>query len=933
MALSVGATWVVASVAAAVTFAVGTTIVVLFVRRRHRRLTPSATELARRLSAYHPSDLGMDDTNYLDIPPPTTTRLRRSTQLPGGVVQEGWADLPSHQSIRFPPLASRLQHQGIGLEWAQPKRYQSLRATLSPYSVQVPGTRRQKKIKKTTPRNMVGWSPLSAITEVSDPAPRPVSTAINAVELPAETTPTTTPPSHRERRKSARSISAEWPLRNDLTMLPDAVPTATGSFVKRNNTFIGIESTHHRIGSNGASRGYRSVSMGSTISMAPDDPLPPLPAIPTTRYPESRNSTLRSSVASTDTVSSSLLHTGILSVLNDRADHTGLSSSLPWEYDSIPDGHGTIAVAIGTPPGTQASRGLRLGAAGIGSFRATIDQPLSTSAGVSQLQGSSSHEHHNGLRAPAITTLDANVWDMSASAGRSSLCKSVSPSLATPVVRRDLSYPDRGHVARHSMYEQPSKVGKPLVAPDVLQNMSASDISPFPRPLQPRPASVGTVNPFQWVQKAIPTLKAADLDWSLSTPRPCHATKNYSRISGLPFVDGGLGAHKLPRQGEDGEQPQPQTPIKQRSNIPGQSFVNEDDDSGHRPVFAQPTPFPTPFSNRPILYPTSDAYRAMYRRSTTTESSGSPRSEADVFSSGQHDPKAPNIFASKSPDRKWPLSPTPLNNIKRNSTLSTTSTSCFEPYNPELPILPSPTVLSTTLFPPKSTLYGPRHPLSAAASRRSSRTASPSPLRRVTHKPNSSATATKMRGGDDLRRSVMTLRRTSSDLDCRSPDRVLLVECSKANEFASTRNSSSMQKDDNLAPLPLTIEKRPAPIQTGTSIGGDRHINGRHRISHCSSMLSSRSASVWEDASVEGESPELEPRVLAKHEDEPRRAPTIGNVDPEASENLGVQEWEVTARQSKSKSPRRTGLGLMGFESMVVGTPASLYDRDGFLKD
>src|SRR3954453_18011533 len=121
MALSIAATWGVASVAAAITFTIGAMIVVVLARHRHRRLMPSPSGLTRGLSTYHRIHLSADGSNYAHIPLPGT-QLRRSTHLPYRVVYEGWAELPSQDSIGLPPMAVMPEQQRADPDLAQPKR-------------------------------------------------------------------------------------------------------------------------------------------------------------------------------------------------------------------------------------------------------------------------------------------------------------------------------------------------------------------------------------------------------------------------------------------------------------------------------------------------------------------------------------------------------------------------------------------------------------------------------------------------------------------------------------------------------------------------------------------------------------------------------------------------------------------------------------------
>jgi len=961
MALSIAATWGVASVAAAITFTVGAMIVVVLARHRHRQLMPSPSGLTRGLSTYHRTHLSADGLNYAHIPLPRA-RLRRSTHLPYGVVSEGWADLPSQDSISLPPMAVMPEQQRADPELAQAKKRRSLRATFSPHSFYIPKTRRQKIIDRAIPRNAVGRSPLSAITEFSDPNTRDVSPAIGAVELPTEITPTTTPPRHRDMAKASQPMSTQWPLRNDKRRSQDILQTATGFGSDRSTALMRMNSTGHSIGPSRVSLGQRSISMASTISVAPGDPLPPLPTIVTSRYPQRNNSRVRSSMASTDTVGSSVLGTVIFSPSHDDTDQidftaesprVALSPSLLQEYDSRPESWGPPAITVGTPPGTKTSHGLRNGAPGVGSFRASISNPLSRMTSMSQGPGTIQYDNINGLADSGFTTIDASAWDPGLSARGNSFRKSLSPSLPAPIAGYGLSQQHRRPAARHSMYEQHTGIGKLSWNPAILEGGSGYEVSPNRRPSHPRPASVGPCNPFQCDQKKLPVLPKLNFDKSPGSQHRGHKRQNCVRISILPAVDVSRKAENLPQMAEEDEQPE--TPMKRNNNIPGLHLIEQDDDNLTYKL--APPGGPTslsPFRNRPVLYPTPRTRRAIYSRASTRDSSGSPRPDSDVFGASPYDPKTPSIFSSTSPGRHWPLSPTPLNNIKLNATPSAALKKISEPYDPESPILPSPTLISATLFPRKSTLYGPRSLPSGAHSGRGSRTTSPSPLQRMSHNGNSMMTANTKRSGDDLRRSVMMLRRMNSDLNNTSRDRVSKIYRNITNEYTgslSNVNSRSPSvtdgtrgpnpvnenENDNLLPLPLMTEKRLTPLGTLAVRGGGavRQSHSRLTIGHSVSMMSTTGASIWEDASVRGDSPEPELPNLEDYNDETPEATATVGVDLEAYENFVGQDRKDRARESKLTSPqgKGLGLGLMGLGSKDWGTPASLYDREGFLKE
>jgi hypothetical protein len=952
MALSIAATWGVASVTAAITFTIGAVIVVVLVRHRHRQLMPSPSGLTRGLSTYHRTHLSADGSNYAHIPLPRT-RLRRSTHLPYGVVSEGWTDLPSQDSIGLPPMAVIAEQLHTDPELAQPKRRRSLRATFSPHSFYVPKTRRQKKIDRAIPLNAVRRSPLSAITELSDPNTRDVSPAIGAVELPTEITPTTTPPRHGDMAKASRPMSTQWLLRSDKRKSQDVMETATVFAIDRNSALMRMNSTGHIVDPSRVSLGQRSISMASTTSVAPDDPLPPLPTIATSRYPQRNNSRVRSSLASTNTIGSSVLDTVVFSPLHHGTDQTDFTAESPrvapsppllQEHESRPESWGPTAVTMGTPPGTMMSHGLRNGAAGIGSFRASIGNPLSRMASISQVPGVMQNDTINGLADSDLTKIDASTWDPGLSAHGNSFRKSLSPSLPAPVAGYGLPHQHRRPTVRHSMYEQHPGIGKISWNPAVSQDDSGYEVSPVRRPSHPRPASVGPSDPFQCDQRKLPIPPSLNFNRSPGSQHRGHKRQNCVRISILPAVDVSRKAEKLPQMAEEDEQPE--TPTKRNNNIPRLHLIEQDDENlGYQPAPQVGPASQSPFRNRPVLYPTSRTRRATYSRASTRESTGSPRPDSDVFNTSPYDPKTLGIFGSISPDRHWPLSPTPLNDIKLNETPSAALKKLSEPYDPESPVLPSPTLLSATLFPRKYTLHGPRSLPSAAHSGWSSRTTSPSPLQRMGRNANATTTANTKRSGDDLRRSVMMLRRTNPDLNSTSRDRVSKIYRNIANEYAgnlsnvNSRSPSPMNGNeiDNLAPLPLMTEKRLACLGTLAVRGGGamRRSHSRLTIGHSISMTSTTGASIWEDASVRGDSSEPEQPVLEDYDNETPKATataTVG-VDFEAYENFVGQDQKDRARESKLTSPQGKGLGLMGLGSKNWGTPASLYDIDGFLKE
>jgi hypothetical protein len=951
MALSIAATWGVASVAAAITFTIGVVIVVVFARYRHRQLMPSPTSLTRGLSTYHRTHLSADGSNYTHIPLPRT-RLRRSIHLPPGVASEGWVDLPSQDSIDLPPMAVVLEQQRVDLQLAQPKRYRSMRATFSPHSFHVPKTRRQKKIDRTIPLDAVRRSPLSAITEFSDPNTRDVSPAIGAVELPTEITPTTTPPRHEDTAKASRPISTQWLWRSDKRRSQGVTETLTGFGIDRNSALMRMNSTGRIVDPSRVSLGQRSISMASTISHPPGDPLPPLPAIVTSRYLQRNNSRVRSSMASTDTIGSSVLDTAVISPSHDGTDQTNLAAESPrvalspsslQDYESRPGSWGPTAGTMGTPPSTKTSHGICNEAAGIRSSRANIGNSLPRKTSISQVSGAMQNGNINGLADLGITKIDASTWHPGLSPGGNSFRKSLSRSLPAPVAGYGLPHQNRRPTARHSMYEQHLGIGKVSWDPVALEGDSSYKVRHVRQPSHPRPASVGASDPFQRDQRKLPVLPNLNLNTSPSSQRCGHKRQNCVRISILPAMDANQKAEKLPRMAEEDEQPE--TPTKRNNNTPGLHLIEQNDENLSYQQASQVGPISlSPFRNRPVLYPTS--------RASTRRSSSSPRPDSDVFTTSPHDPKTPSILGSTSLDRHWPLSATPLNDIKLNATPSAALKQLSEPYDPESPTLPSPILLSANLFSRKSTLHGPRSLPSGAHSGRSSRTTSPSPLQRRGRDANATTTAKTKRGGDDLRRSVMMLQRMNSDMNSTSRDRVSKIYRNIANEYAGSLSNVNSRRSsvadgmrspspvnenemDNLVPLPLMTEKRLTCLGALASKDGGtiRRSHSQLTAGHSISTMSTTDASIWEDASVRGDSSESELPVLKDYNTQAPKATVTAGIDLEACENFVGQDRKDWARESKLASPQGKGLGLMGLGSKDWGTPASLYDIDGFLKE
>ena len=314
--------------------------------------------MTRRLSIHRPN-LSANENNYAHIPRPNSYvsfRTGRPSRVPV------WNSVPSEEDIAPEPEPA----QRIDEDPLQPtaKRRKGLRNSLYGYSLNVPKTRRQKKIPKAISMKQVSQSPLSAITEFTD-ATEPTILA----ELPTETTPRPTPdrkpaspPQLHVARTRAKTLS------QDLTETP----------------FV------------------RSVSMISTMT-APAEPLPPLPTFDI--YKSTRhNEPWRNSTTSLDTVGSSVLGAMLSSPIRG-GDHNAISHDMDGmqTFDFGFD-ESRSAAKLGIPPGRQTMQGYCVGKNGITSIRPSVEYHGGRATSL---------ESHNRLRAlnDTFRTIDASDWN------------------------------------------------------------------------------------------------------------------------------------------------------------------------------------------------------------------------------------------------------------------------------------------------------------------------------------------------------------------------------------------------------------------------------------------------------------------------------------------------------------------------------------------
>lgn len=948
---------IIIAVGSSVTFFIGAALSIILFLRASDRKRRNKDDAARQFSAGQRGRLSVGSANYSNVPQPRAN-LRRSTHLPYGVVSEGWAAIPSQETLPQYQRILTYHLPGSVDEPIRQKRRRSLRASFSAHSFSLPKTRRQKKIEKAVPLRSMPLSPLSAITERSGTNTTEASPSVGIAELPTEMTPKNTPDKDGEVLPMGRPVSAQWPLTSAKRVSSSSRPTIIPVPPSRNSSLSAIDSSDFDISPTRPSFVTRSTSMASTLSIAPEDPLPPLPSITPSQWPLGRKMRFRLSASSVDTIGSSVLGGGPTSPLQAQTDQ---SSMAPVTHGIDHNSNGLQAYAresqgwepatvitTGSPKARQATR-YSTGKAGYGSLRANLGHQMGLRNTKTE-QGADSVDRANALARPI--RLQASIGELGI---RSHNLPSRTNSVVSSVTYSNTDHfagSASGHKnaanARHSMYEQYSGLGKLAMGPDVLHHTSGNRSSPSRRRASSRPALIASENPFHWDRNSLQTGLPPGLRSSPGSQRKGHKRQNCVRISNIPTVDTSRRASTLPQMTEE-EEDTTETTSGQTTTIPGLSLLDHGKriiTSQSRPDQGQESSQTSPFLSQPLLEPTSWK-RPRYPHAPSGDSTASPNRDSDIFSNSRYDPNAPNIFAQNStPRQPWPLSPSTPKRIKAQP--KTPSLQAIqEPYDPDSPTLPVPAISSATLFaralplgPRVSVVQGPR---TVITSSRLSRITSPSPM-----------IARSAGKQEDLRRSAITLRRMNSDTKNKTP--ILEVSSRVSDESTSISPGAGRRTEQAGRPsdggmsvggriqsphLPNTNLQIPSSSDSWVSaspweastlmVSGLRLSKSRNKVEPSPSIMSAGATSIWEDASVRDDSPEPELRLSSK-----AASPQL--IDVEAYENFIGQDkrsHKDEIRESGLTSPQGKGLGLIGvqLQEKVWGTPGSLYDVDGFLKD
>ena len=875
----------VAVAGAAVLTITGVLLAIHLERLRHRQILQSHG-LTRGLSRYHRPKLSANEQNYSHVTHPTT-HLRRSVQMPYGIVSVGHGgnvgeDEEQRLDVRREPVDDYT-------DVLRPKSNKSIRRSFSGLPLYIPKTRRPGKLRKSVPLERIQKSPLSAITEFSDP---PTSAPPDVSEFPAHSSTIPRPENTAARPK--KHASTQWPLAIPGTQGSEASPTEVLEFAARQSVLIRKEGGSRNANANSQSASVpRSVGVVNVGSFAPEEPLPPLPKLDAHKATAASGLRTRASNASLDTVGSSVL--GAYSPANNGQDSNtstiALNRRSPAFNLSLKQEFATPKLQA--PPVKKTIHGLVTGKS-VRSLHPDVD--MYDSSPVRNV-------HHPELptiivREESFKTIDASKWAL--------------PPLQVKKIRAQAGQPDR-----HSMVEESKLAQWRTVSDSGTGLLTGDDVFAVGEALK-RPNSVATGNPLRWDHPGSLLTKRHSLT-SLDGHKRGHKRQNCIRISNLPILDvKPSSVLRMPELRE--EQHQPNLAV-------GAAEISDDafEIKQPWPMFRarppvmnyQSTPTPSPFKNVPILTPTARPTRKQYIQPPTNLASGirkpggTPRPDSEVFNSNHMDMPVSDHY-SNSP-RQWLISPTSRIGQHLIGTPPSALPSERTPF--ESPMLPSPALNSAALYSRKSLVKGPRSPRNQS---QSSRGVSTSPLHnrhrhsyRVTKERDSSSP-------EALRKSVMMMRSMNSEgrlLDQQSSNIYRSVGDNKSPEMlampspppnkrimglrisssASSMTGNSSASSPSLEKQQTVLSRGPSPLATTSAFNANKpdrtptaagkqsstsalHVPASH-LSLSSSIMSASGASIWEDASIRGESPEPEvhmtPSALRNRENPPSRSSSL----------------------------------------------------------
>ena len=903
-------------------FSVGLLVVVGLKIRHRRKLAAINAAGERRLSRYPGGNLSLADGEFSQVPGPKNF-LQRSGCDPYGP-SKVWTAIPSRESIdarpliRKPPNAvtsDRAQQKTDPpqLSWPLPKRLTRSKAiplipikelSLSPITERLatnPGP--SPAIASTT-----GIAAQKALGQDTDNIGQALSSDCNGSPQ-AGVWPVTAlkprPLFHSHQRSISARTTPQAPTENVALSL-DRVINPRDSFP--------FASCRPEL--------PRSVSLGSQSSgVAPDGPVPPLPvnARKSNRPDKIRvnaaGSPSRTSVGSFASEHSSILQDRVSQ--QAETNFTSLSLLSPHSGLRIYDGSKiwdpSRMSSTATSPGPSANTNIHTQLLTQRSFRASIggySLPRSTSSGLSM----SLLNQHTPKAEPKTpgTECISNVLPVFNSARNLEIPRSNS-------VRRQLSREctlARLTSNRNSLFNVYDDVRNKRASTSILQDVSGNLGSPLRNELAKRPTSIATSNPFQWdpATSMKPGQLAAHRGW-----RRGHKRQNCVHISNLTPLS--TPGRFLPTLEEPDEQSHVSTQV-----------------SGLQIIQAQPPPPSQPNFDHIIRAPSRSSQST---RPTGTEGPYSPtlamvhlyRAGSDSSGSSIENPtptrnpsqrrtdsqRRRNLFSSSSKTNPWPSLSIPSSAPRPALPLS-------PPSDREPPPSDPPNPLSPILHFPPPPLGLPLSAPSYLFRNRSIRNPSHSPVRgprappsptRTYHRTQRTRAEKRLSPMRDLRKSVMALRRMNSEIsesEVRAGSRYLRMG----------RSSSSPSLDDHLQPSrdggalsrESSILTRENSARSALGVGENKN-SVRSGLGRENSVMG---GTVIREEAVGGRKSE-EADSLARVEKELVRLRELYPVRE--------REREREMEMERARTPMRGVVEMRG----QWGTPGSLYDRDGFLRE
>lgn len=869
-------------------------VIILRVRQRHQ-LVMSRTARRRRLSMYTGGLPVVGEDSYAQGPRPRNV-LRRNTLAPY-MPNNGWRAVSSRESLPHKPLLKGLSRAHV-VDARQTKQDRPRRSwALS--------TRR--KLGSAIPLAHLEGSPLSAITERSANNIAPSPDAGRIAELPAENSPRLTPEKSTEQKVVGGQGQEVWPttllrpkplfhgLKNKPSAERVSQPSTPTIFEPIPSILDPLQSGASLERPTRPRPVSRSVSLCSQQSgLAPDEPMPPLPL----RTPETaRHIQYRDNPEdSPSRYSSASFETDNSSIFADRPISrtvTDLASDLaspPVSFRTYNDPRKNEITFNAWNTVVMANPGLSHGRQILRGFNQ--NQLLATSNRIRDTQYTCSRDSSSGLSMDYAEKLDSALprRAQSNASRKESLNREMSRTygesfLQTPTLNgldsfsRRHSYYGPNPSRRSSYQSSVSNLAEDLrlkrASTSALQDVSGNRTSPTRSQSQRRPYSLPGSNVCQDSRVLIrpSALKGG------SGFRPRHKRQNCVRISTVaPIV---IGSAIFPPTVEEPEET-PETPTH-KPRIPGLSLIEP---HPHPHPLPQPPSCPTfnpqippspdyTLSYKALPLPPEGTHYPIHSIHTLYPTSPTKRSRANSEESFF------NPRTDLTPDRTRHL-----------STTSSTWSAHGIP-TPTMRLFPDPP--RTTLAPPPPPLFQlplplPATPTPPPRNRDRDRTRSRTPT--LIHGPRSQpaprsrsparspVSVTKHThhvhspsdGRDQLRRNVLALRRMNSEV-CGSASGVV-----GAKRVLRMGSPSPLGRESGCG-LSLETEceeKEMSPVREGWRGGGGE-----------------------DGGSVVG----------------------------------GALEGMEMGMGEGPKTPRGPGLGVGVGARVPWGTPGSLYDLDGFLKD